>query len=311
MDEERILIVEPESRIAELAVLKLSNAGYLVSNAVNIEDALKKLNANPPDIIIANPNLPASSGDGYEFCNEVRHNPKWMKIPLVLLVDQEFNEEQFKQWGVKVDDFLIKPFSPKALLNKVNSLMVKIRLTKALNPLTELPGKVHLVEALNSRLADGNKLALIFADLKKFAMYNQNYGFDKGDEVIRFLAGVLHDQIEQSGTNADLYHLGGDDFCILMDNGDPAGLCEAIIHRFDEEIAGFYPEGDRNRGGMVMANRQGIIEQWPILTIGLGIVSNERRTLSGWLQAEAIGAELLKYCKTMPGSQYSRDRRGA
>lgn len=311
MEEERVLIIEPESRIAELAVLKLSNAGYLVSNAVTTEEAFKKLNSNPPDIIIVNPNLPVSSGDGYELCNEIRHNPKWMKIPLVLLVDQAFNEEQFKQWGVKVDELLIKPFSPKTLLHKVNSLMVKIRMTKALNPLTELPGKIHLDEALSSRLAGGDKFTIIFADLKKFAMYNQNYGFDKGDEVIKFLARMLGDKIAESGSGAELYHLGGDDFCILMDAGDSANLCEAIIRCFDELIPDFYQESDRNRGGMVIANRRGIIEQWPIMTIGLGIVSNERRTISGWLQAEAIGDEILRYCKTMPGSQYSKDRRSA
>lgn len=86
-------------------------------------------------------------------------------------------------------------------------------------------------------------------------------------------------------------------------------ICQSIIDRWGREILACYDEEDRQRGGVVLKNRRGMVKQEPIMTISLGIVSNQNRPIENWLEAETIGAELLRYAKTMPGSRFVRDRR--
>jgi diguanylate cyclase (GGDEF)-like protein len=306
MDNEKILIVEPDAKIAELAVLKLSNAGYLVITA-NENDALKKVFSSLPDLIIINPSLPQNKG--YNICNEILKNPETSKIPIVLLVDQYFNEEQFHQLNIKSDNYLTKPFSPKVLLNKVNSLITGAKLAKIINPLTELPGKPHLQEAVRERLEEDKVFSLIFCDLKNFKIYNQIFGFEKGDEIIYYLEELLREEFFRFNLEPLIHHFGGDDFCVLLDSVKFEEVCQAVIERFDREILEFYPESDRARGGSILTNRRGMIEQWPLLAIIMAVVSTEHRKIASWLEAESIAHELMKYLKTMPGSRYAKDRR--
>lgn len=306
MDNEKILIVEPDAKISELAVLKLSNAGYLVITA-NENDALKKIFSSVPDLIIINPSLPQNKG--YNICSEILKNPETSKTPIVLLVDQFFTEEQFHQLNIKSENYLTKPFSPKVLLNKVNSLITGSKLAKIINPLTELPGKPHLQEAVKERLSDGKIFSLIFCDLKNFKIYNQIFGFEKGDEVIYYLEKLLREEFVRCNLEPRIHHFGGDDFCVLLDSAIFEEVCQAVITRFDREIVEFYPESDRDRGGSILTNRRGMIEQWPLLAMAMAVVSTDNRKIKSWLEAESIAYEIMKYLKTMPGSRYAKDRR--
>ncbi len=310
MDDVRILIVEPDSRVAELAVIKLSNAGYLVATANDGQEAYEKVINNPPDILIINPNL--MKKDGYELCGEIRWNEKTKNLPVIILADQNFNEEQFNLLGLSMSEILTKPFSPKALLNSVNSMVLQAKLVKKINPLTELPGKQVLEDEVNQRINNNQELQLIFCDLKDFRMFNKFYSFEQGNEVIKFLAKILEEEIQKFGiAEPKLFHFGGDDFCILLKSGYAEDLGKTIINRFELEIPQFYYENDRGRGGLMVTNRRGLIEQWPIMTIALAQVGNSNRKISSWLEAEAIGAEMLKYAKSMPGSQFVKDRRSS
>ncbi len=308
MNGEKVLIVEPEAKIAELAVIKLSSAGYLVIMAADGEEALQKAVTGSPELIIINPAL--AKRDGFEVCGEIRQKPGLENTPIILLMDQRLDEERFRNYGVKIDDFLVKPFSPKTLLARVNALMTKTRLIKVLNPLTELPGRVHLEEALNTRITDGKKFDLIFCDIKRFKSYNKIYGYEKGNEVIKLLKQIIVEELKKIyPQEAGVYHLGADRFCILVEPGSSAVICEGLADHFDRQIPEYYLENDRLRGGSVITNRRGIIEQWPIITLAMAIVGNEQRLITCWLEAETIGYELLKYIKSVPGSKHIKDRR--
>jgi DNA-binding response OmpR family regulator len=310
MDGEKILIVEPEAKIAELAVIKLSNAGYLVVTAADGEEAIQKAVSGSPDVIIINPSL--AKRDGIEVCGEIRQKPGLENVPIILLVDQRFDEERFKNVGIKIDEFLIKPFSPKTLLNRVNSLVTKTRVTKYINPLTQLPGRVHLQDALSGKISDSRKFNLIFCDIKRFRVYNKIYGFEKGNEVIKLLKRIIQEELKSIfPQETEVYHLGADLFCVLTEMINSEVICQNIADKFDREIPEYYLENDRARGGSVITNRRGIIEQCPIMTLAMAIVTNEQRVITSWLEAENIGQELLKYIKSVPGSKFIKDRRAS
>lgn len=308
MEGERVLIVDSETRIVELAVIKLSNAGYWVVTAYDGEEALEKIANNPPELLVINYKLPKI--DGYQVCSEIRDTLKLHNIPIILMVDAQFDEEEFKKIGIKVNDIIVKPFTPKTLLGRVNAQIIKSKVLKEINPLTELPGQTQLQEELTYRIKEGKLFNLLFCDIKGFATFNRVYGFEQGNQIIRFLAKLIQEEASKLGNAVpEIFHLGGDDFVILLGPGPTAEISQNLIDGFDREIISFYNEEDRKRGGMVVTNRRGIVEQWPVMTLAVGIVSNEERIINDWLEAELIGFEVLKYAQSMPGSNYFKDRR--
>jgi diguanylate cyclase (GGDEF)-like protein len=310
MDGERVLIVEPDSRLVELAVIKLSNSGWLVAVANDGEEAYEKATNNPPDVLVINPNL--EKKDGYQLCLDFKKNARLKNVPVIFLADQSFNEERFGSLKLGICETLTKPFSPKTLLNKVNSLALKSRLVKKMNPLTELPGKQYLEEELNQLIQNGVSFDLVFADLKGFVSFNNAYGFEEGNKVIQYIVTLFQDELSKmDGPEGKVYHFGGDDFCVLLKPGYANDLSQKIIVRFDSEIPQFYQESDRSRGGLILTNRRGLIEQWPIMTLAMVLISNGNRKISNWLEAEMIAAEMLKYTKSMPGSHFTKDRRSS
>lgn len=308
MEGERVLIVDSETRIVELAVIKLSNAGYWVVTAYDGEEALEKISNNPPDLLVINYKLPKI--DGYQVCTEIRNNLGLKNLPVILMVDAQFDEEEFKKNKIKVNDILVKPFTPKALLGRVNAQIIRSKVLKEINPLTELPGHTQLHREVTYRIKGGKLFNLLFCDVKGFAMFSRVYGFEQGNQVICFLAELIIEAVDKFGDSIpDIYHLGGDDFVILTESGPTDEICQNLIDGFDRGIISFYNEEDRKRGGMVVTNRRGILEQWPIMTLAIGIVSNEERTINDWLEAELIGLEVLKCAQSLPGSHYFKDRR--
>jgi hypothetical protein len=84
---------------------------------------------------------------------------------------------------------------------------------------------------------------------------------------------------------------------------------EEIIARFDRRVPEFYEEQDRKNGYIMGKSRQGIEMKFPLMTISIAIVTNERRVLTGPLQASEIAAELKDYAKSIPKSVFVIDKR--
>lgn len=308
MEAEKILIAEADSRTAELASIKLSNAGYVMITASNGKLALEKAAENLPSLFLVGLGLPEM--DGVEVCYEIKNNPLFGGAPVILLADAQFDRTMLDAARIQVDDVLTKPFAPKVLLAKVNEHLANYRLLKQINPLTLLPGEVHLKNKINALIDCGEHFEVVFIDLKDFGIYNKIYGYEAGDRVILYMVDILKKMLnEASISGLDLFHLGGDDFAILAKEVIPETFYQELIEIFRLGIGAFYTEEDRERGGIVFTNRRGILEQSPLMTIDLGVVGNFRRHFGDWLEVEAVGKELLKYAKTLPGCHWVKDRR--
>ncbi|MGE5550377.1 MAG: response regulator [Bacteroidota bacterium] len=310
MNGEKVLIVEDEQHLAELASIKLSNAGYRVLTAVDGQEALAKIKTSKPDLVLLDITLPVK--DGFEVCFELRREADTRDMPVIMLLSKGQDPEQVKAMGLRVDDFLLKPFSPRDVLVKVNTLMARARYLKEANPLTGWPGKQQIQDQVGRLLAEGRGFDLLFLDLDNFHIYNQVYGFAKGNEVIKTVAAVVRESLNGL-VEVDFYvgHAGGDDFMVLLPPKKGEQVAEEIIKRFETAINALYSPEDLERGGIVAQNRQGIAKQWPILTISVALVTNEHRRFNNALEVDAVGHELIRYAKSMPGSNYVWDRRHA
>jgi CheY-like chemotaxis protein len=308
MDGEKILVVDSDESTIKLATFKLSGAGYWVMTAPSAKIASEKIQKTPPDLILINYTLP--DGSGLEFCAEHIGKPYLKNVPVILMIDTDFEEEKLKRLKINMDGILIKPFTPKNLLTKVNNAILGHILVQQVNPLTLLPGKMHLRKTIEHCLMEKRQFDLVFSDLRGLATFNKVYGYEKGNELIKLTATVIEEELnKQEDALATLYQIEGGCFAFLMNAGCAEIICQSIIDRLGLEILECYNEEDRQRGGVVLTNRRGMMEQKPVIAISLGIVSNQKRSVDSWLEAEAIGIELLKYVKMMPGSRFIRDRR--
>jgi diguanylate cyclase (GGDEF)-like protein len=148
-----------------------------------------------------------------------------------------------------------------------------------------------------------------YADLDHFKEFNDRYGYNHGDRVILILSRVLRDVVRAHSPSAFVGHIGGDDFIFNAPLDDFRRACEEVIEVFTELIPMQYSEEDRERGFFVGKDRRGEEYQVPLMTLSIGVVTNEHRTFFHTAQISELATEMKAYAKTFPGSIYVVDRR--
>lgn len=120
----KILIVEDEKDILELVKLYLEREGYRTDTAVTGADALKQVKSEHPDLIILD--LMLAELDGLEVCKRIRADPQIAMTPIVMLTAKAEESDQIVGLELGADDYITKPFSPKALVARVKALFRRL-----------------------------------------------------------------------------------------------------------------------------------------------------------------------------------------
>jgi diguanylate cyclase (GGDEF)-like protein len=196
---------------------------------------------------------------------------------------------------------------------------VKIRLDAMLrrsdrdlyvHPSTRLPGAIEIEAEIGRRLALDIHFATCYADLDHFKEFNDRYSYYEGDRVIRILAQILHDVVKGlCHEEGFVGHIGGDDFIFIIPMEAINETCEEIVSIFDTLIPYQYSEQDRRAGYFFGKDRRGQLHRVPLMTVSIGVVTNERRRFTHAAQVSALATEMKSYAKTLPGSVFSIDRR--
>jgi len=178
------------------------------------------------------------------------------------------------------------------------------------SPLTRLPGGVAIENVLKKRLDTKQPIAFCMIDLDNFKSYNDRYGYAQGSELLKETARIIEDAVKSRGAADDFVgHIGGDDFVVITVPDRMRIIGEEIIANFDRRIPEFYDDGDRKNGYILGKSRQGVEMKFPLITISIAIVTNERRALANPLETSEIAAELKDYAKTIPKSVFVIDKR--
>jgi diguanylate cyclase (GGDEF)-like protein len=208
------------------------------------------------------------------------------------------------------DDYVVKPFEPKELLARIRMVLRRTKRDLEANPLTRLPGNVSILNELSNCVEKKAPYAVCYVDLDKFKAYNDKYGFEHGDEVIRETARILLSAAKEFGNPDDFVgHIGGDDFIVITTPDRSDKVCEKIIHDFDNISPSFYNQEDRENGFIIGYDRQSKIHKIALLSVSIGVVTNEMREITHVAQISEIGAELKKLAKGMEKSNYVKDKR--
>lgn len=176
------------------------------------------------------------------------------------------------------------------------------------NPLTLLPGIVPTNEAINRLLKSDRSFHVAYVDLDSFKPYNDAYGYEAGDVVIRRLASLLVDVFGQGEANVG--HIGGDDFLVAASGSDFMRRCETLIRLFDREVHQFYRREHLQAKGLKGQDRQGKPTFHPLLSVSLGIVPPESlRRCHSHIDIADLACEAKKLAKQQPGSGYFVNKR--
>jgi DNA-binding response OmpR family regulator len=114
----RVLVADDDSDLRALIGFTLSQAGYDVSAAADGESALQAFLRDSPDLVLLDINMPEPNG--LQVCREIRGRSP---VPIMMLTVRDLEEDLVEAFDSGADDYVRKPFSPRALLARVRALL--------------------------------------------------------------------------------------------------------------------------------------------------------------------------------------------
>jgi DNA-binding response OmpR family regulator len=117
----KILVVDDKANIVLSLEFLMNKAGYEVRTASDGEEALAAIDADPPDLILLDVNMPTKNG--FEVCEAVRARNEWSHIRIIMLTAHGRDIEREKGLALGADDYLTKPFAILEVVSKVQELL--------------------------------------------------------------------------------------------------------------------------------------------------------------------------------------------
>ena len=269
-----------------------------------IDVALK----NIPSIIIINED--AIEVDIVDLCKKIRNDDDNSITPVIVVSSNDDTEHRITILKEAIEYYIKKPVNEKYLYYTVKNISRLLTINRRISPLTGLPGNVQIHAELKKRLANKEEFSVLYLDLDNFKAYNDVYGFLKGDEIIKFTANVILECIHRDVEGGSFVgHIGGDDFIAIVPTLKCEKICQDIIASFDSRVLDFYTPADIDKGYIEVANRKGIIEQFPLTSISIGVVVVDRNRFYNMLEIGEVGAQVKHAAKSVMGSSYSIDKR--
>lgn len=274
-------------------------------NPSNLDIALRSI----PDLIIVNEQ--SINTDIIELCRRIRENEDNSITPVLVISSSNDEEHKISIMKNSIEYIIPNIASQEYLYYAIRNITRLLSVNRTVSPLTALPGNVQIQTELKKRLLRKETFQVLYIDLDNFKAYNDVYGFLKGDEIIKLTARIITKNIH-SLEESDVFvgHIGGDDFVAIVDeNVDHDKVCQDIIAEFDKEILKYFNDEDIERGYIEVYNRKGIVEEFPLTSISIGVVVADKKRFGNILEIGEVGAQVKHLSKTTMGSSYAIDRR--
>lgn len=128
--------------------------------------------------------------------------------------------------------------------------------------------------------------------INSFQPFREEYGFVAADDVLRFSAMMLNENVDQLGSKDDFIgHAGGDNFIVITSNDVAESIRDQIKSRFAAEILTHYNFMDREQGYITVIDSDGEQKQVALMTVGVGIVSSAEHQFADIREITELAAE--------------------
>ncbi|HEX7089803.1 MAG TPA: diguanylate cyclase [Longimicrobiales bacterium] len=228
----RILVVDDSPDNLEIISTRLRFCGYEVETASRGEQALARVQAHPPDLILLDVMLPGI--DGYEVARRIKSDPSLPFIPIILVTVRDTTRDKVAGLDAGADDYLTKPINFPELEARVRSMLRIRRLQTELQEknkelaqlsisdgLTGLYNHRHSQEVLHEEFErakrTGEPVAVAMFDLDHFKEVNDTHGHQVGDRVLQEMAEILRRTAREIDK---LGRYGGEEFIAILPDTD-------------------------------------------------------------------------------------------
>lgn len=288
---------------------------FKIDNGIKIKKVLlkefKTAMKTPPDIIVIDEDVIKGENKIIQYCKEIRTSDGNSITPIIIVSSNNDQEHIIDILKNEVELYITKPANAEILYYSIKNIMRLLNSNRMVSPLTGLPGNIQIQAEMQNRLIDGETFAMLYIDLDNFKAYNDTYGFSNGDEIIKFTASVIiRNVLKKQELHNFVGHIGGDDFVAIVSKGaNYEKICQDIIAEFDAEVHKYFTKEDYERGYIEVENRKGVLEQFPLTSISIGVVEATKERFQNTLEIGEVGAQVKHLAKTIYGSTYVIDRR--
>lgn len=285
----------------------LVEAGLRVERTNSAEELVAMALRSHPRLAILDACLMESAA--HALCGRLKSDSYTSIVPTIVLCvggDQAIDAG----FAAGADEVLDIDAPATEVDRRLNVLLRRSDRDVHVHPSTRLPGTIAIDAEISRRIAADATFAVCYADLDHFKEYNDRYSFADGDRVICLLATMLHDVVKgMLGESGFVGHIGGDDFIFVVGADEVQSICSTVVELFDELIPYQYSEQDRRAGYFFGKDRRGQLHRVPLMTLSIGVVTNERRRFVSPSHVSQLVTEMKGYAKTLPGSVFTIDRR--
>ena len=269
-----------------------------------IDIALK----NIPSLIVINED--AIDRDVVDLCRKIRKDEDNTITPVIVVSSKSDKDHRVRILQESIEYFIKKPVDEQYLYYTVKNLNRLLSSNRRISPLTGLPGNVQIHAELKKRIVKKEPFSVLYLDIDNLKAYNDVYGFLKGDEIIEFTAETILNCIHNSEfSDTFVGHIGGDDFVAIIPGIESENICQNILAYFEKHVDRYFTEDDLEKGYIEVANRKGIMEQFPLTSLSIGVVVADPGRFHNILEIGEVGAQVKHAAKSVMGSSYAIDRR--
>jgi PleD family two-component response regulator len=289
MSKGRILVVEDDFDISNMLRIYFAGQGYEVQVAPRGGDALIATRKQLPNLIVLDIMLPDMNG--YDVCRELRQTTRTSHIPIIFLTQKDERSDKIAGLELGADDYITKPFDIEELKLRVQNAITAANRHAQIDDKSGLPTGRLIEEHLRSLMRTERDWAYIDLKISQYDDFMDVYGFVAGDDVIRFVALMLNEVVEEMGSPEDfLGHPGRDNFILITHAQEADKMRERIVERFNDEVKQHYSFIDRERGYILVPDDNGE-RQAPLMTMAAGAVSTRTHQFSDIREITELAAE--------------------
>jgi PleD family two-component response regulator len=262
-----------------------SGQGYDVQVAPRGGDALTLTRKQLPQLIVLDIMLPDMNG--YDVCRELRSTTRTSHIPIIFLTQKDERSDKIAGLELGADDYITKPFDIEELKLRVKNQIERAERDNYTDPRSGLPSSSLIEEKLREMMRENKIWTYLDIKIQGYEPFKEVYGFVAGDEVLRFMALIMGEAMDENGTPNDFVgHAGSDNFVAVSYSDKSDALVKKLTDRFAEEVQQHYSFIDRERGFMMKDT-----EKVPLMTLAVGTVSNSTRQFADIREITELAAE--------------------
>jgi diguanylate cyclase (GGDEF)-like protein len=284
-----------------------SLGGYDVAEEGELSGVLLRVSRAYPAALVIDGTEPADQA--LELCRQIKSEAFTAVVPVIIYVESVGEGTAAAALEAGADEVLTPELTKRESDLRISLALRRAERDVSVHPTTRLPGTVQIERDFADRLRSGQKFAVCYADIDHFKEFNDRYGYHRGDRVILIVSRILRDIVRAHAPGSFVGHIGGDDFIFSVPLETMRICCEEILDLFDTLMPLQYTEEDRLRGHYQGRDRRGQTYEVPLMSLSIGVVTNELRELTHTAEISELATEMKSYAKTFAGSIYVVDRR--